>query len=144
MKEVRSEVLQQIKLRRSTVSQWEPSTVATIMMNNFLEELKNVATHISKADTLHCVLSLGWEYLNAADEQKLFSVLRLEADITKAMSLSTIKAKLYHQQYASLDAFTEDVRFMLNSHAALSPVPEDTKVRNQSYCFYCLYYYDRT
>eukprot|EP01032_Pedospumella_encystans_P036409 gene36409-41200_t len=120
MKEVRSEVLQQIKHRRSTVSHWEPSTVATIMMNNFLEELETVDTHTSKADTLHRVLNLGWEYLNAADEQKLFSVLRPDADITKAMSLSTIKAKLYHQQYASLDAFTEDVLFMLGNHAALS------------------------
>ena len=135
MKEVRSEVLQQIKHRRSTVSLWEPSTVATIMMNNFLEELENVDTYTSKADTLYRVLSLGWEYLNAADEQKLFSVLSPDADITKAMSLSTIKAKFYHQQYASLDAFTDDVRFMLDNHPALSPAPEDTKVRNQGYSF---------
>eukprot|EP01032_Pedospumella_encystans_P016659 gene16659-18999_t len=75
MKEVRSEVLQQIMHRRSTVAHWEPSTVATIMMNNFLEELDNVDTHTSKADTLH-----------------------------------------------------QDVRFMLDNHAALSPAPEDTKI----------------
>jgi len=116
----RGELLQQMKL--------EPSTVATIMMNNSLEELKVVSTGSSRADTLHRVLSLGWEYLNAVDEQRLFSVLRPDADITKAMALSVMNAKLFHRQYASLDAFSEDVLLMLKNHAALSPAPDDVMV----------------
>ncbi len=128
MKEARGALLQQIKLKKSTLSHWEPSTVATIMMKNSLEELKVVNSGSSRADTLHRVLSLGWEYLNAADEQRLFCVLRPDADITKAMALSVMNAKLFHRQYASLDSFTKDVLLMLNNHADMSPAPNDVKV----------------
>lgn len=116
--------------------------MAIIMMENCLVTLESVLAGVWKEGKLQDVLSIGWEYLTAADEQNLFTVPVLDADVPgysqrvpKVMALSMMNAKLYHRQYGSLLSFTEDVHLMLINYKKYSPSPAGAQV-----CLLCYYY----
>lgn len=135
MGKVRTGLLQQLQRKEKGTSLWEPSTVAKIMMDNALQELNNFCGAQTKDESLNHMLTIGCEYLTAADEQKLFTVPVLDAvspgystRIPNVMSLSMMRARLHHRLYTSLGSFTEDVHLMLNNYSTFHTSPEASKV----------------